>query len=68
MYINLFLFCIVDIKGIKNSERKHVELDTTTMMIGIIVLKQVSVVLILLIICTNLLENCKIMNNIHETI
>lgn len=68
MNINLFLFCIVDIKEIRNSKRKHDELDTTAMMIVIIMLTQVFVVLILLIICTYLLENCKNMNNIQETI
>lgn len=57
----LFSFCILGNKGIRSSEKKHFKLDTTTIMIGIIVLTQVSIVLILLITCTYmyLLESCK---------
>nr|XP_034309085.1 uncharacterized protein LOC105333024 [Crassostrea gigas] len=54
------------IKGIRNSEQKHLKLDTTTTMIGIIVLTQVSIVLIILITCTYLLESCKTMTKVHD--
>lgn len=66
MFIILFSFCILGIKGIRNSEQKHLKLDTTTTMIGIIVLTQVSIVLIILITCTYLLESCKTMTKVHD--
>ncbi|XP_052683327.1 multiple epidermal growth factor-like domains protein 10 [Crassostrea angulata] len=42
--------------------------ELETKVIGIIVLASVSVVLIFLILCTYLLENCKMVTKIHETI
>lgn len=66
MYIILFSLWILGIKGIGNSEQKHIKLDTNTMMIGIIGLTQVSIVLIILITCTYLLESCKTMTKVHD--
>lgn len=66
MNIILFSLCILGIKGIGHSEQKYIKLDTTTMMIGIIGLTQVSIVLIILITCTYLLESCKTMTKVHD--